>query len=272
MPLLAKMRTHDAVPPDATPRLYRDLAEWYPLLTPPEDYAEEAGFYLRLFRDACVRPPRTLLDLGCGGGHNASHLKRDLAATLVDISAKMLELSRRLNPECEHVEGDMRTLRLGRQFDCVLIHDAVGYMTSPEDLSRAVATAFLHCAPGGAAQFQPDFVRESFAPGTETGGTDAGGRGMRYLEWWWDPDPADDTYLVEMAYLLRSADGAVEVAHDRHVMGLFPRSTWLELIAAAGFEARAVPFEHDSFPAGAHEVFLGLKPSDPVGGPGARRP
>jgi SAM-dependent methyltransferase len=255
------MTGQNAEPLHATPRLYRDLAEWYPLLTPPEDYAEEAGFYLQVFRDACVRPPRTLLDLGCGGGHNTSHLKRHLAATLVDLSPKMLELSRALNPECEHVEGDMRTLRLGRQFDCVLIHDAVGYMTSPEDLSRAIATAFLHCAPGGAAQFQPDFVRETFAPGTETGGTDAGARGMRYLEWWWDPDPVDDTYFVEMAYLLRGADGAVEVAHDRHVMGLFPRTTWLELIAAAGFEPRAVPFEHSASPHVGRDVFLGLKPS-----------
>ena len=41
----------------------------------------------------------------------------------------MLELSRTLNPDCEHLEGDMRTLRLGRTFDAVLIHDAVMYMT-----------------------------------------------------------------------------------------------------------------------------------------------
>jgi len=44
-----------------------------------------------------------------------------------------------------------------------------------------------------------------------------------------------------MAYLLRGADGGVAVAHDRHRMGLFPRATWLERIAAAGFEPRAVP-------------------------------
>jgi hypothetical protein len=49
-------------------RLYRDLAEWYPLLTPVGDYAEEAAFYRRLFDERCRRPPRTLLDLGCGGG------------------------------------------------------------------------------------------------------------------------------------------------------------------------------------------------------------
>ena len=34
--------------------------------------------------------------------------------TLVDLSEEMLAVSRELNPECEHLQGDMRTLRLGR--------------------------------------------------------------------------------------------------------------------------------------------------------------
>src|SRR5512138_2140724 len=129
-------------------RLYRELADWYPLLTPVADYAEEAAFYRRLFATHCRRPPRTLLDLGSGGGHNAAHLKATLTCTLVDLAPAMLELSRRLNPECEHVQGDMRSIRLGRVFDCVLAHDAVSYMESRADLARAVATAFAHTAPG----------------------------------------------------------------------------------------------------------------------------
>jgi hypothetical protein len=31
-------------------RLYRDLADWYPLLTPVGDYAEEATVVSRIFR------------------------------------------------------------------------------------------------------------------------------------------------------------------------------------------------------------------------------
>ena len=63
-----------------------------------------------------------------------------------------------------------------------------------------------------------------------------------------------------MAYLLRDESGALEVYHDRHVMGLFSRGVWLELIAAAGFEPLAVPFEHSSHCDGGHDVFLGLRP------------
>jgi SAM-dependent methyltransferase len=178
----------DGEAPRPGPRLYRDLAEWYPLLTPVADYAEQAVFCRRVFAEHCHRPPRTLLDLGSGGGHNVAHLKATLACTLVDVAPAMLALSRRLNPQCEHVQGDMRSIRLGRVFDCVLLHDAVSYMASRADLAGAIATAFEHTAPGGVAMFQPDFVAETFEQGSETGGSDAGGRGLRYLEWRWIPE------------------------------------------------------------------------------------
>ena len=184
--------------PDPGPRLYRDLADWYPLLTPVADYVEEAAFYRYLFESHCRRPPRTLLDLGSGGGHNAAHLKATLACTLVDRAPAMLDLSRHLNPECEHVQGDMRSIRLGRVFDGVLVHDAVSYMASRADLARAIATAFAHTAPGGVALFQPDYVAETFEPGTETGGSDAGSRALRYLEWRWQPTPGDSIYLTDI--------------------------------------------------------------------------
>ncbi len=244
----------------STPRLYRDLADWYPLLTPVGDYAEEAAFYRSLFEKHCRRPPRTLIDLGSGGGHNAAHLKATLACTLVDLAPAMVALSRRLNPECEHVRGDMRSVRLGRVFDCVLVHDAVSYMASRDDLRAAIATAFAHTTPGGVALFQPDFVAETFEPGTETGGSDAGKRGLRYLEWRYIPEAQSETYVTDMAYLLRNESGAVEVLHDRHVMGLFSRAVWLDLIAAAGFEPLALPFEHSSYSDTGCEVFLGLRP------------
>lgn len=244
------------------PKLYDELAAWWPLMSAPEDYAEEAEFYGRTLVEACARPPRTLLELGSGGGNNASFMKARFHETvLADLSAGMLEVSRRLNPECEHVQGDMRTVRLGRQFDCVFVHDAVCYMTTEADVRRAIETAWIHCAPGGAALFAPDHLRETFAPSTEEGGHDGADRAMRWLQWMWDPDPSDTTYVVDYAYLLRQADGTVRVEHDRHVEGLFSRGDWLRLLAEAGFEARAVPFEHSELEPGTYEVFVARKPA-----------
>ncbi|MGE0028222.1 MAG: trans-aconitate 2-methyltransferase [Thermoleophilia bacterium] len=216
------------------PRLYADLADWYHLVTPPADYAEEADHVARLLAAARPAPPATMLELGCGGGNLASHLTVP-ELVLTDLSEDMLRVSRRLNPGREHVRGDMRTLRLGRRFDALLVHDAVDYMLTEEDLGAALATVAAHLAPGGAAVLMPDATAETFAPGSSHGGDDGDdGRGVRYLEWVREPAPGATTYDMDFVFLLRERDGATRVVHDPHVCGLFPQSTWDRLIAAAG--------------------------------------
>ena len=246
--------------PDGQPRLYTELASWFHLLTAPEEYDEEAEFYQRAFQETGVAPLHTLLELGSGGGNMASHYKRHFQSTLVDPSPQMLALSQRLNPDCEHIQGDMRTVRLGRVFDAVFVHDAVCYMTTEEDLRQAMATAFVHCRPGGVALFAPDYLRETFVPGTEHGGHDGDGRALRYLMWTWDPDPADTTYLVDFAYLLREEGQPMRCLYDRHVCGLFDRADWLRLLGEVGFRATTRAVERDDAPPYTAEVFVAVKP------------
>jgi SAM-dependent methyltransferase len=243
-----------------TPKLYSDLAAWWPLMSAPADYVEEAAFYQRMLLETCRGPCRTLLELGSGGGNNASHLKQRFTMALVDRSPGMLQVSRALNPDCEHVEGDMRAIRLGRAFDCVFVHDAVSYMTTEADLRQAIETAAVHCRSGGAALFAPDSVRETFRPSTSHGGHDEGRRGLRYLEWSWDPDPADTSCVAVYAYLLRDDDGSIRVEWDRHIEGLFARADWLRLLSDAGFEPRVVPFDHSELEPGSYEIFVCSKP------------
>src|SRR5688572_6434757 len=162
-------------------RMYSDLASWWPLMSAPADYEEEAAFYQRLILEASGEPPVTLLELGSGGGNNASFLKARFEMVLVEPSPGMMAVSQALNPGVPHVIGDMRSVRLGRVFDGVFVHDAVTYMLTESDLRRAIDTAYLHCRPGGVALFCPDHVRENFQPSTEHGGEDGDGRAMRYL-------------------------------------------------------------------------------------------
>jgi trans-aconitate methyltransferase len=219
--------------------LYGDLAGWWPLISAPQEYTEEAATAAAALNSASIGV-RDVLELGSGGGHNAVHLKARFTLTLVDLSPDMLAVSRRLNPECAHHQGDMRTIRLGRTFDAVFVHDAVAYMTTEDDLRQVVETAFVHCRPGGIAVFVPDHITENFEPLTDAGGSDdPSGRGARYLEWTWDPDPADTWIRSEYAFLLRDADGSVRVVQDTHRTGLFSRSVWLGLLEGAGFHAEA---------------------------------
>ena len=241
-------------------KLYSELASWWPLMSPPIEYVEEAAFYRNVFQRAARHPVESLLELGSGGGSNAYHLKTHYnEIVLVDLSPAMLEVSRTLNPQLEHQQGDMRTVRLGRLFDGVFIHDAICYMTTEQDLREAMETAFVHCKPGGVALFAPDYLRENFQPSTEHGGYEDATRGMRWLGWTWDPDPADTTYVVDYAYILRETDGSVTVEHDRHVEGLFARETWLRLARDVGFDARVVPLELSEIETQTLEVIVGVK-------------
>ena len=75
-------------------RIYSDLAPWFHLLTGLAGHEEEASYYMRVIEAASEGSARTLLELGSGGGNNASHMKTRFECTLTDLSAKMLGLSR----------------------------------------------------------------------------------------------------------------------------------------------------------------------------------
>lgn len=62
------------------PTLYTELPSWWPLLSRPQDYAEEAAIFTRVIQAALryassAGAAPTLLESGSGGGNNASHMK-----------------------------------------------------------------------------------------------------------------------------------------------------------------------------------------------------
>ena len=224
---------------------YGRIAEWWPVISPLEEYASEGAEIRRVLHEA--RPAaRSLLELGSGGGHVAFHLKAGLDCLLTDLSPDMLEVSRRLNPECEHLAADMRTLDLDRGFDLVLAHDAIAYMTAEADLRAAFSTAYRHLKPGGLALFIPDDLAETFEAGESDsfGGDAPDGRSARALEWWGEVTP-DGTTTVHYAFLLRAADGTVTAASETHTVGVFSRAEWELWMAEAGFSVETVREQTD---------------------------
>jgi SAM-dependent methyltransferase len=217
-------------------KLYTELAEFWPKMSGPEEFKHEAALFKRVLTKSIKPVPRTLLELGAGSGFVASHLKSRFRMTLVDLSPRMLAISRDLNPELEHIEGDIRTLRLGRTFDAVFVHDSIAHMLTQKDLKAAMKTAFVHCRPGGAALLVPDETRESFVPATEHGGKG----NVRYVQWTTDPNPRDTTILVDFGILIRDKKGDVRVVHERQNHGLFARTVWLRLLRGVGFKPTVV--------------------------------
>ncbi len=222
-------------------RLYGDLAWLWPIISPPEDYVAEGEHIARLIADDADGQARMLLDLGCGGGHFMATLKRHFDVTGVDVSPCMLELSRGLNPDCAHVEGDMREVRLGRTFDAVFIGDSVEYMLTEADLRAAFQTAWDHLRPGGALAVGLGTTAESFTQNRTTVSTHrADGVDISFVENDYDPDASDTQYESTFVYLVRRA-GEQEIHTDHHLSGLFPRGTWYRLLNDVGFSVSERP-------------------------------
>jgi SAM-dependent methyltransferase len=250
------VRKRDNIP---TPAMYSELASWFHLITDPEEYKEEAAFYMQVIEKSSKIPVKTVLEMGSGGGNNAFHMKSRYTLTLTDLSEDILKLSQKLNPECEHIQGDMRYLKLERQYDAVFVHDAIDYILSEADLLKTFQTAYTYCKPGGTVLFCPDFIRETFKECTETGGHDTGKRGLRYLDWTWDPDKKGESWVSHFVIIMRDGE-EVEYRTDEHHCGLFLKQTWLGLMVKAGFvKVKAV-----HYPVNLKEcvtpVFTGVKP------------
>jgi SAM-dependent methyltransferase len=226
--------------------LYGDLAWLWPLLSPPESYADEAASLVRHYTSLRGRARGTrpsLLDLGAGGGHVIHHLAERFDCTAVDRSPAMLRLCAELVPQAERVLGDLRKVRLERRYDVVLLHDAADYLTSAADVRAALRTAAAHLEPGGVLFVAPTYTREDFSDGEfAQDGAATLEANVQYSSLVHDPNPKDTRYELVLVYMIHDlVRRRVRVVEDRHQCGLFAKSDWLDLLDAAGFDMRHAP-------------------------------
>ncbi len=221
-------------------RLYGDLAWTWPIISARENYVQESEEFTRLIGEHSSLPARTLLHMGCGGGHNDYTLKTQFALTSLDASPEMLRLARRLNPEVRYVCADMRSARLRSRFDAVVVFDSLAYMHTAADLGAAFETAYAHLRPGGVFVTYPEATPDRFVQNrTDTWSRTCGDVEITFIENYYDPDPADTTYESTFVYLVRRA-GLLTIETDRHICGLFPLETWVEQLRATGFDVTRV--------------------------------
>lgn len=215
---------------------YNDLAWTEDWLVDPTDYEEEVMVYVDLIKRTAKEPLHTLLHLGSGAGGHDYILKRHFSVTGVDISPGMLNKARTAHPDIEYLEGDMRTLRLNRQFDAVVIPDSIDYMASQEDLQQAIQTAVLHLKRGGVlllvAKTKEIFQSNNFAYTGEKDGIHVTLLENNYI----NPFRAN-TYEATFVYLIRQK-GELTIHTEQQVLGLFAQATWDEVFKNAGITMR----------------------------------
>jgi SAM-dependent methyltransferase len=217
-------------------RLYKDLAWLWPIWEDVEVYREESELFAKLIKKYAKVSIRTLLDMGCGGGKNAFHLKRHFKVTGIDISRSMLSNAKKQNPDCKFHLADMRNFDLKQQFDSVFINDSITYMITKRDLLKTFLAAHKHLKAGGVMITHPDECKERFKQNETTIWTSkTDDMDITFIENQYDPNPKDDTFEKTLVYLIRKK-GKLRIEQDFHVCGLFGLAVWRKLLKKVGFE------------------------------------
>ncbi len=232
-----------------TCRLYSDLAWLWPMWGDASEYAPYCAHVAKLVQQYARREVHSLLNVGCGGGKNAFNLKGQFAVTGLDISPAMLDLARRLNPECHFVQADMRTFSLPERFDAILIDDAIAYMTTEVDLRAVFERAYAHLNAGGVMVCGPDDITETFVQNHVKVSHAATASKpehieVAFIENNFDPAPEDTEYEALMIYLIRE-NGRLRIEHDLHHLGLFSLDVWRRLLRDVGFELHEAEYVED---------------------------
>jgi SAM-dependent methyltransferase len=241
-------------------RLYRDLAWLFPILTPYKNYEEEGKFFLGKILEYAVDDAETLLDIGCGGGHTHHYFRERFKVTGIDVNPEILEQAKKLNPDVEYIQGDMRSFRLNRTFDAITIFDSINYVTTKEDLRSTFETAYIHLKTGGVLLTYVENEPEKFVQHRTTAKTRAKGDiELTYIANNYDPDLSDANFECTFIYLIRRK-GKLEIKSDRHLCGIFRLDTWVELMEDVGFEVHQSKFEHSEFkPVEEPPLLIGIK-------------
>ena len=213
---------------------YDELAWTEHIIAPADDYAEETEPLITAIKEYSKIDVKTLLHLGCGAGGNDYIFKKHYKVTGIDISEKMLDIARDLNPEADYHYGDMRKIKLDELFDAVVVPESIDYMRTESDLYGAIITAQKHLKPGGVFVFVAN-IAERFRPNNFVYTGFQGDIEITLFENNYIPPYPGSTYEATLIYLIRRK-GKLEIISDRHILGLFKLETWLNQLKKAGFD------------------------------------
>jgi len=242
---------------------YNELAWTEDLLADPVDYEDEVAGYVDLIKQNSSHAPYTLLHLGCGAGGHDTIFKKHFAVTGVDISRGMLDRARLRHPDVEYIDGDMRTVRLSREFDAVVIPDSIDYMGSLPELRMAIETAVAHLNPGGillvVGKTREIFRGNNFAYTGEQEDLHVTLLENNYINRY-----RPNTYEATLVYLIRRR-GELAIHTECHVLGLFLQEVWEKVFTEAGLSLQETDLDgtYDKYLLGGGEyplkIFIGRK-------------
>jgi SAM-dependent methyltransferase len=232
-PALRWQRHHSVAVAEGAP-MFLKSERYYDAIYSWKDYKAEAARLSEIISTFKTSPGAALLDVACGTGGHIPYLRQSFTIEGLDLDPEMLRIARAKHPDTAFHQGDMTDFDLGRQFDVVAsLFSSVGYMRTPDRLTRAVGSMARHVRPGGVLIIEPFFSPQAWkertgAPGAMVAETPDLSI-VRMVDWQRDGDLVTSTFH----YLVGTAAG-VEHFTEEHEMGLFTDEEHRAAFAAAG--------------------------------------
>lgn len=201
-----------------------------------KDYAAEATTISTLVR-AAHPTARTILDVGCGTGEHALHLRNHhgFAVDGLDLDPQLLAVAREKLPDARFFEADMAMFDVGHRYDVVMcLFSSIGYLQTLERV-----TAALRCFRRHLAEDDMIVVEPWFAPGVLREGpgspkrAEAGGVRVERTS-----HTTVEGRLSTLIFDYRFEDASgVRVAREVHELGLFTQAEMMASFRDAGLAA-----------------------------------
>ena len=150
--------------------MYTEMAKYYDRIYSFKDYAAETDRLIGWIEANLLSTGRRLLDVACGTGRHLEYLDKSFDAEGLDVSQELLELAGARNPNTTFHCADMRTFDLASSYDVITcLFSSIGYMTTPEDLEKAIANMARHLVPGGVLIIEPWLTPDVWKSGSVHG-------------------------------------------------------------------------------------------------------
>jgi ubiquinone/menaquinone biosynthesis C-methylase UbiE len=234
--------------------LHNQLAKYYDRVYSYKDYLDEAVRLQNLIIKYLESGGNSLLDVACGTGLHLKHLKDDFVCTGVDVSKSMLKIARTNVKGVTFKEADMKTLRLGKQFDVIVcLLSSIGYVKTAASLEKTIQNFSRHLKKGGLALIEPSHANSAYVKGeprlTTYDGKDAKIARMNYTNF------RQATAVLNMHILIAERGKDAKYFVDKHELGLFGINSTLRITKAAGLKSK---YLKNGLMTG-RELFVGIK-------------
>jgi len=234
--------------------LHNQLAKYYDRVYSFKDYLDEAVRLQNLIIKYLESGGNSVLDVACGTGRHLKHLKDDFSCTGVDISKSMLKIARKNAKGVTFKEADMKTLKLGKQFDVITcLLSSIGYVKTTASLEKTIRNFSKHLKKGGLALIEPSHAKSVYVSGepriTTYDGKDAKIARVNVTR------TRQTTAVLNMHILVAERGKDAKYFVDRHELGLFGVNNTLRVMNAAGLKSK---YLKNGLMSG-RELFVGIK-------------